>query len=800
MRIFRDIVFVLAAILLPLLPTMAQKEDLTQIWPANWIKASIGPEKDFGVFHFRHAFFLDTLPQSLQVYTSGDNRYQLYVNGHLATWGPQRGDLDHWKYETTQIAPLLRKGKNVLAVVVWNYGAYPPDAQFSVQTAFLLAAGDRTFRQLNTGPKWKATYNPAYSPIPVDKSQVNGYYGAGANERFSSAQHHWGWRDVSYNDTLWPAAVSIESAKARTCIWAGRWKLEPREIALEKMSLQRFASIRIAEGVEIPAGFPMQPGNVQIPAHARVRLVFDMGVTTTAFPVMNISGGKNALIRMKYVEAPYQTKGVTNPQKGNRNEVNGKEFLGLYDEWIPDGGGKREHQPLWWRAFRYVEVRIETVEEPLILHDYSAMYTSYPFSTRANLSLSGGQLPVTPETITRMLEVGERTIRLCSHETYMDCPYYEQTQFEGDTRVQALISYYIFGDPALAKNAIIQFDWSRNEEGFLSARYPANSTYYIPNFSLFWIGMLYDYMMHVGDKAFIQDKIHGTRAVLTYFLKRQREDGSVRRPDFHNFVDWSFPLGETPFDSLGYSALVDLHLLLALQWAEKLETFADSGDPYFRYSYQNNITRLKASILKNYYRSDKKLFADNRAPQSPFSLHTNAMAVLCGVVEGSTAKDILNRAIAEPGLTKPTIYWHFYWFEALAKAGLGNEYLLHTGVWQDMLQAGCTTWPETGLQSRSECHGWGASPNYHLYKILLGVQPAAPGFSKILIEPHPGGAENLSGTVPHPRGEIQVNLSGVGTSRFSATVTLPAATEGTFRWKGKDYPLRAGRQVIAVGK
>ena len=30
---------------------------------------------------------------------------------------------------------------------------------------------------------------------------------------------------------------------------------------------------------------------------------------------------------------------------------------------------------------------------------------------------------------------------MCAHETYMDCPYYEQLQYGGDTRLEILATY-----------------------------------------------------------------------------------------------------------------------------------------------------------------------------------------------------------------------------------------------------------------------------------------------------------------------------------------------------------------------
>ena len=53
-----------------------------------------------------------------------------------------------------------------------------------------------------------------------------------------------------------------------------------------------------------------------------------------------------------------------------------------------------------------------------------------------------------------------------------------------------------------------------------------------------------------------------------------------------------------------------------------------------------------------------------------------------------------------------------------------------------MLNRGLTTWAETADPTRSDCHAWSASPNYDLLSIVAGIQPAAPGFKRVRIEPH----------------------------------------------------------------
>ena len=62
------------------------------------------------------------------------------------------------------------------------------------------------------------------------------------------------------------------------------------------------------------------------------------------------------------------------------------------------------------------------------------------------------------EEVQQILTTGWRTARLCAHETYMDCPFYEQLQYGGDARIQMLVSLYMAGDASLMRNGITLID------------------------------------------------------------------------------------------------------------------------------------------------------------------------------------------------------------------------------------------------------------------------------------------------------------------------------------------------------
>jgi hypothetical protein len=79
-----------------------------------------------------------------------------------------------------------------------------------------------------------------------------------------------------------------------------------------------------------------------------------------------------------------------------------------------------------------------------------------------------------------MWEISWRTARLGAHETYMDTAYWEQLQYVGDTRIQALISYAIAGDDRMAKQALESFNESRIPAGVTQSRHPTSQPQIIP--------------------------------------------------------------------------------------------------------------------------------------------------------------------------------------------------------------------------------------------------------------------------------------------------------------------------------
>ena len=761
-----------------------------QPWKAMWITVPGTNPTGYGVYYFRKEFALNAVPQSLPVHVSADNRYKLFVNERMISLGPARGDLTHWNYETVDLAPYLRVGKNLIAAQVWNEAENRSEGHISLRTAFILQGATHDAQLLNTDQTWRCIQDSSYRPIPV---RMQTFYVAGPGEQITMADQPKGWKTLSFQDGSWKPALPLFAGHPKGVIgqfgMLNGWLLVPSSLPQMELSLQRFPVVRKAEGVILPNTFPAAKTPIRIPPNTVATLLLDQTFLTNAYPTLLFSGGKGSSVSISYQESLFSTY----PDKGDRNKIDNKILVGRTDSLISDGTDNQNFTSLNYRTYRYVQLRIRTKETAFVLEDLYGMATGYPFRFNAKLESSNPELQ-------QMLEIGWRTARLCAMDTYMDCPYYEQLQYIGDCRIQGLVSIYNSGDERLLRNALNFMDYSRQPEGVTASRHPSSTPQYIPTFSLWYIGMLHDYMMYGRDLSFVRDKLPGARQVLTYFSKFQGVDGSLKNVPYWTFTDWVYTKGwedgKAALGADGNSALLDLQLLWAYQVAADLEQRI--GMKAYAVQYNQQINQLKQTIQRKYWDSTRNLYAD-RTEKDLFSQHANTLAILTGLVPNRQAGTMARQLLSDTTLAPASIYFKFYLHQALVKAGLGNEYLNWLGKWRENIATGLTTWAETSElnTTRSDCHAWGASPNIEFFRTILGIDTDAINFSRVKIEPHLGALKAISGEIPHPRGKVKVSYK-MNASHLQATLELPAKTTGQFIWKAKRYELKEGKNTLSL--
>jgi hypothetical protein len=311
--------------------------------------------------------------------------------------------------------------------------------------------------------------------------------------------------------------------------------------------------------------------------------------------------------------------------------------------------------------------------------------------------------------------------------------------------------------------------------------------------------MIHDFWMHQKDDAFVRSHLNGIKQVMEWYDEKMDNNGMLGKLSWWEFVDWSWPWtdsiqvgGVPPGVSEGGSSIISLQYAYTLYRAAELMAYC--GDIETSVKYAALAHKITDATYRICWDANRKMLADTYEKKS-FSQHANILAVLTDAVPAADQQDLIKRIIADHSITQTTYYFKFYLFEALKKVKLGNEFLPLLQPWYDMLKLGLTTFAENPEPTRSDCHGWSASPVYELLSLVSGIRPASPGFEKVIIEPNPGTLKNISAKMPHPKGMISVNYKVSG-KNIHAAIELPQSVTGTFVWNGKSVPLKSGKQQI----
>ncbi len=774
-------------------------------WPCRWVACPDAPAPPF-VTAYRRRFTLDG-DDSIVVHVTADERYELFLDGERVGRGSERGDGDHWFFETYNLP--MKAGDHVLVARVWSVGPHRPYAQMTVRPGFLLSPEKEPFIQLlGTGvAPWECKVLPGYEFTPSLAA-----WGTGLKLAIHGDAFAWGhergdgdaWTPVtalkpganarSRNETedeplLLPATLPAMMDEVRHVGWARH----VTEHAGETTHATPFRpEDNLPDEQEEWQEFLKGEKAITIPPHTRRRVLVDLEQYYCAYPELVTTGGAGSMVRVHWQEALFnEAQGHT---KGNRDVVEDKYFTtiwsgvdGIGDAFYPGGGAHRRFTTLWWEAGRYLEFLVATADQSLTLERFALRETRYPWEREDAFEASEPRIADT-------LPIMARTLHMCSHETYMDCPYYEQLMYIGDTRLQALITYATRRDDRLPRKALTMFDASRDGSGLTESRYPSRMRQVIPTFSLWWIGMLRDYALWRGDLPFLRERMIGARAVLDAYRSQVGSDGLLVSPEGWNFTDWlsEWPDGEPPGAKAGgKSGVLQWQLVGALRQAADLEGWLDEPE----LAQRHTLLAEKLARAADAYWDDKRgLYADDSA-HTRFSEHAQCLALLSGLLPKEREARVLNSLFTDPNLARATIYFSHYLFEVYNRSHRADLLLKKLELWYDQKANGLRTTVEMPEPTRSDCHAWGAHPLYHCHATLLGVRPGAPGFTKVIVEPNLGPLTWAKGRIPHPKGDLLVNVKRDG-ERLSAEVTLPAGVTGEFRCNGNVTALKPGPQTV----
>ncbi|MGN0892743.1 MAG: hypothetical protein ACI4Q0_05655 [Oligosphaeraceae bacterium] len=664
---------------------------------------------------FRREFSL-ARPLLLHLALSADCRYRLYLDGTYVGCGPVRGDLQHYAYDSYSLP--VAPGRHILAVevVVWRGGwrtSASPWSELHAGGGLLLCGrgvNPETGKEellLDLDSQWQCKQDRGRAPREWHQAWgEETLIPAPPMDEVDFQRHDSFWNTPQANPRGWHPPLPL----ARACVEKtlrtdpfSPWLLVPRAIRTMRQTpwpIQRLVSqegsvqVRLCQGVLL----------VQCRA-GKARIILDLGRNQTSLVHVTGQGGAGSL-RLAYAEDLYDERGKKADRRSPQGTIGERGYADLLR--LPAGKAWQYHS-FWYRAGRFWELTLALQEELTL--ELRAEFQTYDF-----LPWKPFSCPQDP-MLEKIYQVGVHTLQCCAHEHFEDCPYYEQLQYAGDTRIQALISYLATGEDSLGRQALRHFHWSLTPQGLTQSRYPSAFPQHIPGFSLFWILMVQDHFQIFHEAQVVQEHWEGMHAVLEYFHQRRTPQGLVGCAGHWNVTDWAdgWSGGKSDRESDLPETILNLFYVLACRAMGQWEREGLTPPGGSRKDWHRRGEEVLQAVQRLCWDPQRSLFQD--VPGKPwYSLHAQAVAILAEALPKEVdPKPWLVEAVQDQTLIQPTLYFSFYLLEALRKTGNRQLFLPLLAPWRRLVEMGYTTFPEVpSPSSRSECHGWSCAPVYAL--------------------------------------------------------------------------------------
>ena len=358
----------------------------------------------------------------------------------------------------------------------------------------------------------------------------------------------------------------------------------------------------------------------------------------------------------------------------------------------------------------------------------------------------------------KIYDTAVRTLWLCMHEHYEDCPWREQALYSMDSLNQTLCGYYCFGEWEFARGSLRILGESMEEDGFLQIAPPGSMDITIPYFSFQWVLALRDYLYFTKDRQFVEEMwIYVER--LVHKRLETLEDGLLPVPlgeKYWHFYEWSDGLDglvEQGCKGLPADAPRRVDAPFQLTFILMLQAVCDMAGLLQKEELQQQlketIGQMQAATHILFFSKERDAYltyADERDGQwylreeAPKEL-VQAWAVLAGIVPGEKEAPLLE-TLAKNRYQGATLSMLRFKYEALLTRPEQYAEVVFDDIaarWGKMLYQGATSFWETEEgasdfgHAGSLCHGWSAMPVYFYYAYGAGIHLTKEGMKRFPI-------------------------------------------------------------------
>ncbi len=758
-------------------------------WRARWIWDDYNRETTNIYVCLRKVVTLEAAPRAADVWVTANSVYKLWINGVEAGRGPEPNEVPFKFYDYYELAKLFRPGENIIAALAYNfgigthfYGAGP--GGFLLEAHLFDAAGRET--AVLTDNTWRAALPRWYSRYALQTIWANGF-----QEVCDLRKEVLDWKTNPHEPSptdpnppmrwRWASEFGAPPAPPFTVMLPREVPPERRRVVAPQRvihgKLGRLPDdwmVRQAETMPNPYPNIATRIALEVESDAPAGLVADVANLLRDNPsVATISPPPPGTSARVLIEFPEEVVGYPfieiESMDGGLLDVGYSEFLKpgdridmlrsvLQADRIILGRGARRWQSYDRRAFRYLLLDAQGLRSPLKVRHVGITRIAYPVEYR-------GRFECSDPLLNRIWQVARLSCELNMHDHYEDGPVRERGQYAGDIRTTALWNYYFFGDHLLIAKGLRHFARLQDASGWFKTLSPSGTRHNIVEMLMQWTIGIWEYYWYTGDrKLAVELAPHAWRA-LRWFESFLAEDGLIGqadRRDWWIFIDWG------RFDFRDEIAALNLWYVQGLEAAARLADLAGNASEAGHFNAL--AKRVRSACQRRFWNEREQAYVDCWTPKGPSKLitrQTNQLAILSQAAPRDKWTAMLSR-IEKPDIDRIETPW-FKFFELWAwlQAGRPLTAVLDEirAWWGEQVRRGATTFwevfddrsaPGTGPDGTC-CHSWVGGGALILSQEVLGVKPAAPGFTRALIEPKWADLEFARGAVPTPQGLIEVS-------------------------------------------
>ena len=676
-------------------------------WICDWAFASCSPvdtlhrqmEKQLAPEHspeqmnvhtlFRKAFRLESLPSDAKMFITADDFYKLYINGQFVGQGPAPAYPFRHPYNTYDVTPFLKQGKNAICVHVFYYGVInrvtnSADfrqglwAELTVDGESLLTT-DHTWRQ-SRALEFYANESIGYQTYFLEHMDF----------RLKNTQ----WKNPDYDDSNWKESFEQDDS----------------------------GHILVPQETPVLSVYALPPETVRElnPGH----FLIDFGREITGCITFAAQGKEGDTVITHYGEELDTPDSVRWQMRCNCN----------YEETLILSGGLDILENFDYKAFRYAE--IIAPDGTIHAESIAAVIRHYPLDDKASLFDSSNQM------LNSVWDICKNGVRCGSQEGYLDCPSREKGQYLGDLTVTAQSQLYLSGDLRLFRKSLLDFAETRRICPGLLAVAPGSEMQEIADFSLLWPFQLWIYYQHSGDVEFLREMLPVAEGILNWFRKHERKDGLLCDViDKWNLVDWPDNLRDNyDFDltvgkHYGCHNVLNAFYIGAVQMVETIRK--ELG-----IVLKKRSDALKSAYIAAFYNPATGLFTDNTTSQHS-AFHSNVLPLFYHLAPDSSVPKLVE--FIKNKRMCCGVFFSYFVLKGLSNAGeyeLVYDFLTCTDEhsWGNMLSEDATScfeaWGKEQKWNTSLCHPWASAPIPVLIEDIIGLTPSTPGWKNVRFDPH----------------------------------------------------------------